>query len=212
LIAKPTQLVESSATLLDHFYANNLTTTITSGILESDKSDHLPTFVLIRSYIPPYSSASYKFRKHLNKIDYEQFNNELYDILQNKPSHNGMSVHQKFDTLVSTLKNLLDKHAPRIRQSRHERKLDQKSWITKAIMVSIRHKNRLFSKICKNRFPTATNAYKKYRNLLPQIKYKAKQNYHQYFFSAYQKILARHGQLYMILLVKRKRAQSYQKL
>ena len=96
LIAKPTQLVESSATLLDHFYANNLTTTITSGILESDKSDHLPTFVLIRSYIPPYSSASYKFRKHLNKIDYEQFNNELYDILHNKLSHNGMNIHQKY--------------------------------------------------------------------------------------------------------------------
>ena len=126
----------------------------------------VPTFVLIRSYIPPYSSASYKFRRHLNKIDYEQFNNELYDILQNKLSHNSINIHQKFDTLVGTFKNLLDKHAPLIRQSRRERKLAQKPWITKAIMVSIRHKNRLFSKICKNRTPSATNAYKKYRNVL----------------------------------------------
>ena len=76
LIDKPTQLGESSATLLDHFYTNNLTIPITSGILESDMSDHLPTFVLIRSYIPRYSSNSYKFRRHLNKIDYEQFNKE----------------------------------------------------------------------------------------------------------------------------------------
>jgi len=109
-----------------------------------------------------------------------------------------MSVHQKFDMLVSTLKKLLDKYAPLIRQSRRERKLAQKPWTTKAIMVSICHKNRLFSKICKNRTPFATNAYKKYRNLLTRIKYKAKQNYYQYIFSAYQKILARHGQLYMI--------------
>jgi len=65
--------------------------------------------------------------------------------------------------------------------------LPKKTWITKAIMVSIRHKNRLFSKICKNRSPSATNAYKKYRNLLTQIKYKAKQPYYQYLFSAYQK-------------------------
>ena len=36
LIDKPTRLGESSATLLDHFYTNNLTTPITSGILESD--------------------------------------------------------------------------------------------------------------------------------------------------------------------------------
>ena len=104
LIDKPTRLGESSATLLDHLYTNNLTTPITSGILESDISDHLPTFVLIRSYIPPYSSTSYKFRRHLNKIDYEQFNNELYDILQNKLSQNGMNIHKNFDTLVSTLK------------------------------------------------------------------------------------------------------------
>ena len=95
LIGKPTQLGELSATLLDQLYTNNLTTPIASGILESDISDHLLTFVLIRSYIPPYSSASYKFRRHLNKIDFEQFNNELYDVLQNKLSHSGMSVNQK---------------------------------------------------------------------------------------------------------------------
>ena len=187
LIDKPTRLGESSATLLDQLYTNNLTTPIARGILESDISDHLPTFVLIRSYIPPYSSASYKFRRHLNKIDYEQFNNELYDVLQNKLSHCGMSVHQKFDILFSTLKKLLDKNAPHIRQSRRERKLAEKPWITKGIMVSIRRKNRLFSKICKNRIPSATNAYKKYRNLLIRIKYKAKQNYYQYLFSACQK-------------------------
>ena len=126
LIDKPIRLGESSATLLDHSYTNNLTTPITSGILESDIS-HLPTFVLIRSYILPYSSASYKFRRHLNKIYCEQFNNESYDILQNKLYHNGMSVHQKFDSLVSSLKNLLDKHAPLIRQSRRERKLAPKN-------------------------------------------------------------------------------------
>jgi len=140
LIDKPTRLgnrqLPCSTT-----YINNLTTPITSGILESDISDHLPTFVLIRSYIPPYSSASYKFRRQLNK-------KELYDILQNKLSHNGMNIHQKFDTLVSTFKNLLDKHAPLFRHSRREQKLAQKPWITKAIMVSFRHKNRLFSKIC----------------------------------------------------------------
>ena len=68
LIDKPTRLGKSSATLLDHFYTNNLTTPITSGILESDISDHLPIFVLIRSYTPPYSSTSYKFRRHLSKM------------------------------------------------------------------------------------------------------------------------------------------------
>ena len=64
-----------------------------------------------------------------------------------------MNIHQKFDTLVSTFKNLLDKHVPLIRQSRRQRKLAHKPWITKAILISIRHKNRLFSKICNNCTP-----------------------------------------------------------
>ena len=45
LIDKPTRLGELSATLLDHFYANNLTTPITSGILGSDISDHIVVLV-----------------------------------------------------------------------------------------------------------------------------------------------------------------------
>ena len=186
MIDKPTRLGESSATLFDHFYTKNLTIPITSGILESDISDRLLTFVLIRSYIPPYSSASYKFRRHLNKIDYEQFNNELYDILQNKLSHNGINIHQTFDTLISTLQTCqINMHllsdSPDANENLPKNLGSPKQlWFQSVI-------KKLFSKICKNRIPSATNAYKKYRNLLTRIKYKAKQNYYKYFFPLIKK-------------------------
>jgi len=32
----------------------------------------------------------------LNKIDYDQFSNEVYDILRVKLSNHGMSMHQTF--------------------------------------------------------------------------------------------------------------------
>ena len=44
-----------------------------------------------------------------------------------------------------------------------------------------------FLKFAKIAPPSAANAYKKYRNLLTRIKYKAKQNYYQYLFSTCQK-------------------------
>jgi len=79
------------------------------------------------------------------------------------------------------------------------------------MVVSIRHKNRLFSKICKNRIPSATNAYKKYRNLLTRIKYKAKQNYYQYLFSACQK---NSSKIWATIhdIIGKKSAHPYQKL
>jgi len=132
LFGKKTQQLEKfpciSLALLDHIL--RLVTPVTSGILESDICDHLPAFISILSFISSYSPVSYKFRRRLNKTDYGQFNNELYDILQRKCSHNGIGGHHNFITLISTLKTILEKHTPIIiRQSRRERKLAQKPWI-----------------------------------------------------------------------------------
>jgi len=54
-------------------------------------------------------------------------------------------------------------------------------------MILILHKNRLFSKICKNRITSATNAYKKYRNLLTRTKIQSQAKLLPISFSAYQK-------------------------
>jgi len=49
LITRPTRIINHSATLLDHIYTNNIKMPVQSGIIFSDLSDHLPTFVLIKS-------------------------------------------------------------------------------------------------------------------------------------------------------------------
>ena len=44
LITRPTRITNSSATLIDNIFVNNLEEIYTSGILFTDLSDHLPIF------------------------------------------------------------------------------------------------------------------------------------------------------------------------
>ena len=44
LISKPTRITSSTATLIDNIFTNNLEQSMSSGILYTDLSDHLPIF------------------------------------------------------------------------------------------------------------------------------------------------------------------------
>ena len=44
IITKPTRVCTSSATLSDHIYTNDITTTFLSGIVMTDLADHFGTF------------------------------------------------------------------------------------------------------------------------------------------------------------------------
>ena len=48
LISKPSRITDVSATLIDNIFTNELTYTITSGLLINDISDHLPVFAICR--------------------------------------------------------------------------------------------------------------------------------------------------------------------
>ena len=48
-VDKPTRVTATSSTLLDHTLTNDAISQITPGILNSDGSDHFPTFVLIKN-------------------------------------------------------------------------------------------------------------------------------------------------------------------
>jgi len=85
-----------------------------------------------------------------------------------------MSVHQKFDTLFSTLKNLQDKHAPLNRQSRLEENLPKNLESSRQSCFQFVIKTGSFLQSA-NRTTSATVDY----NLLTGMKYKTKQNFYQ---------------------------------
>ena len=61
LIDKPTRIIAYSATLIDHIFTNELDSTVSSGLLINDISDHLPIFAICK-YKDVQWTQSPKFR------------------------------------------------------------------------------------------------------------------------------------------------------
>ena len=55
LIDKPTRITDSSTTLIDNIFTNELRFNLTSGIMFNDTSDHLPIFALCEYTISRYN-------------------------------------------------------------------------------------------------------------------------------------------------------------
>ena len=67
IIVKPTRITASSATLIDHMYTNNITTTGQAGIIITDLADHFRTFYLTKS---PNTNNIEIFKGNLKYIDF----------------------------------------------------------------------------------------------------------------------------------------------
>ena len=80
--------------------------------------------------------------------------------------------------ITETFIKTLNSHAPLRPLSRRERKLNEKSWITKGILKSIKTKNKLFKSCYKCSEANKIELYKKYRNKLTHVKSFAKSQYY----------------------------------
>ena len=74
---------------------------------------------------------------------------------------------------------MVDIHAPLRSQTRKEKTLNKKPWITTGLLKSIKTKNRLFRKLFKSNNPKEKTFYKKYLNKLTHVKEAAKRNYYE---------------------------------
>ena len=70
-------------------------------------------------------------------------------------------------------------HAPLKQYSRKQRRLRHKPWITKAILKSLKHKQKLYFSHFINGNDVSKQYYKKYSNLLTRIKERSKSLHYQ---------------------------------
>ena len=184
LINIPTRFAETcKSSLLDHVYTNMTNESIKSGVCIFEISDHFPTFFIAhRSKI--LHNIKTKFRQSMKQFKLEDFLLELRNDLSNlnlKPDKS--DVNQDVINLTTVFNSVLDRHAPMRQMSRKEKRLTDKPWITKGILISIKTKNRLYKKYFKNKNDHTDNPkrefYKKYLNKLTHIKNLAKRTYYE---------------------------------
>ena len=89
LVDKPTRITKHSNTLIDHIYTNDVKSSIVSGIIIDDLSDHLPIFAISEKASPQKVYPKKKVRK-INGIIAEHFIADLQSRLNAKL--NGVSL------------------------------------------------------------------------------------------------------------------------
>ena len=175
LITRPTRITDHSATLLDHIYTNNIKMPVQPRIILTDLSDHLPTFVLIKSSCLKQKHSSITLRHNYKNLDKSTFLQEIKDTLD-MPVNNGNPC-QVVDDIHSIFNNTMQKHTP---PSRNRRKLLNKPWITQALYKS-KEKNKIYRSLVKNGFENKDKFayYKRYRNQPTHLLVLSKKEYYQ---------------------------------
>ena len=168
LIDKPTQITFSSATLIDHFLSNNVSSGTISGIGLCDISDHLAVFAII--------PASYKCNKPNKRIirDMSNFNqdhflNDLRQQFNEKVTPDDNDPNAYFSNFCNLFSQAIDKHATWRPITRREQFSKRKPWITDGLLTSVKTKVRLLKRFIKFQTSESYNKNKRYRNLLNRL-------------------------------------------
>ena len=134
----PTRITTYCATLIDNIFSNNYSQPVTSGILQTDISDHLPIFRMDES-IPKARLTSYTYKKKNSKENVGQFIDSLrsFDWSAVFSTTDPNSAYSLFFDQINILYN---QHIPltRINLRKHQ---PQKAWITQGLIKSIKSKN-----------------------------------------------------------------------
>ena len=123
-ITLPTRICESSSTLIDNIFTDNIDEVGTSGILLNQISDHQMMFTLIenRSYVidvPKFIDIECNDHRSMQAFIRELKDNNIYDKLEQAIDSDPQENYARFIALLNDAK---DKHLPRKRIRFNKRK------------------------------------------------------------------------------------------
>jgi hypothetical protein len=183
LINRPTRITAHSATLIDNIFTNNLSPQLFSGIILNNISDYLPVFVYTFTESSPvhenrnnhtvtrdYSENNIAtFRTHLTNVDWSDYSDNGTNIMYNNFLNGFLRIYDLSFPVMVVKRN---KNRPLM------------PWMTKALLVSTRKKNKLYKQFMAKINPARESLYKKYKNKLTHLIKGAKKAYYEKRFDA----------------------------
>ena len=156
LITKATRITDNSKTLIGHIYTNCPEKVRKSGICLADISDHLPCFCTFSSKLQ--INAQQKYYR-----DFSNFNSDLFIEDLDKVDFLSLvepDVNKSMINIANTLQHLSDKHAPIKKATNRTKRVLNKPWITKGILISIKKRHKLFKSHFLSSDPEKIQQYK----------------------------------------------------
>lgn len=196
-ILYPTRMTEHSATLIDNFLCKFSSTfgTLHSGILTNRLSDHQPYYLMIDSPVstnrpqPTYHYTT--VMTHDAKLAFKQQLGETLTVDQfdsSPASDPEIAAANNLNILNESISESHKKHFKKKRIRSDRRKNPKNPWITKALIKSIRTRNKLYKKLKKmtdtedERYQVLKLQLKNFKKILRRtIKMAKKKHYTQAF-------------------------------
>jgi hypothetical protein len=181
-INHPTRITSNdSASLIDHIFTNSSNSQLTSGILTSDISDHLCTFIQLEFHKSRQNTPNTKSYRSFSKHNINLFKTHMSSFSWN--NIRGMTdVQIAFDSFWFVFSDFFEEIFPikNVKINRKKQKIEK--WMTKGLLVSRNTKLRLRKKSLEHPTLTYKSDYKTYRNLYNKLVRKAKENYYKEVF------------------------------
>ncbi len=153
VITKPTRICTSSATLIDHIYTNDITSSFLSGIVLSDLADHFGTFFSIASMPKVHSKITHKFRciSNTNIVNFK----ENLGAIDLSYISNIQCANLAYNEFIKMYQTEFDKSFPMRTERKPGKYVKREPWLTKGLLTSCKTKNELFKVKLSN--PTELN-------------------------------------------------------
>ena len=183
LITKPTRVIDSSETIIDHILTNDTNHVIHPGVIRTDEiSDHYVIFCEVKKLLScKKSKIPLSYYRDRTNFDSTAFSDNLKFALDQVFSQtSALSIsnfNEMFDKFVDCVSRIIDKHAPLKRHSRKQKRLMTKPLISKGILKSIRKRRSIFNSHFINGNTTQKQFFRQYSNILTKVKNLAKRKY-----------------------------------
>ena len=158
---------------LDHIWINTLES-FKSGILTSELTDHLPTFIILsKNKCPERVKKEIKFRDH-SELFFNKFLNDVKNFNWNQYLSK-YCIENKWEKLTEILNSFYIKNFP-IRSKYISLKRFNNPWLTSGIMKSIKTKSYYFKLVKAGRF--SRDRYKNFCRILDTLIRKSKREFY----------------------------------
>ena len=179
-ITIPTRVTENSKTIIDNIITND-SNIILPVIIQTDISNHFVIFSLTMNFNKPLKNNIKIYHSDKSKLNSEEFCRQLELNLQAFStqiySATPDSFNQLIAKLVALIENTIEIHAPLKKLSHKQQKLQSNPWITKGILISVRHKHKLYKSYFLAGTEIQKRFYKKYLNTIAKVKTASKKIY-----------------------------------
>ena len=188
-ILLPTRVTSKSRTLIDNIFTNQLDHGCFSGNLDLSFSDHLPQFLITPVYNDSVPKKHNIFIRDMKGFNEDNFKSDIqtanWDELMNCDYGD---INHSFDRFLDKFNTILNKHAPLKKANKKEIKTQQKPWITRGILCSIKKRDIIFRQLRKCKGQERKNnlevRYRLYRNQIVSLIKTSKKLHMQNYFMA----------------------------